>query len=887
MAASAGPYLGPLGGGLALTLLRSASGAQGTRPSLNDLTTFGVAGERKTNALVAMQLTSAACQNRGAPPHWAATHVAFSTRMAFSNPSEPTTNPSLHIRPATAAPASAPTSRLPATVRAASGHPGALFQSVCAHAAFRGAGALHTGAVAAAAARGHAVLAAHAEAKKAWREARAKAQKERLDALKADNMEGYMRLVSSARSSTIDRLLSQTDACLRSLAGRLGGRAAAALLAHKSAEGTSPEGMSALEQSSNAWSALAAAFAADVPEQPALLSGGELRAYQMQGLQWLVGLRDGGINGVLADEMGLGKTVQVIALVAHCLDPSNSSKGGPFLIAAPASVLPNWQRELARWAPELRVASYCGPAPDRERSFLSQMRKSRDSRTGFAFDVALTTYEYLMGRDDRPRLASLPWRYIIVDEGHRLKNSGCKLNAELAHYKAAHRLLLTGTPLQNDVRELWSLLNFLQPDLFDSADDFDAWFGGAMRRSGVDPASAATAGEDSDAEADAEHAALLTEEEVLIVTSRLHQVLRPFMLRRLKESVAGELPEKREVVLRCRPAPYQAALFAALEGQLEGVGAKRAVPNALMEARCICNHPLISRLHVPDGEAALPPHPLPPEVRLCAKTELLDRILLKLKAAGHRVLIFSTMTKALDVLETALEWRGLTFARLDGSTSAERRGALVEAFNAPGSDTFAFLLSVRAGGVGLNLQGADTVIFYDSDWNPAADAQAAARAHRIGQTKDVLVVRLETSGTVEERVTAVAADKRGMAERSITAGHFDGKTSAAERQKHLLSLLREARDKNNGAGGSGNGDLGNAELNQLLARGDGEVAVFEAEDARLAAAERDITSRLATAEEFAPLVEAVAAALTPKDPDEGREFGRGKRARKDDVRYKI
>lgn len=380
----------------------------------------------------------------------------------------------------------------------------------------------------------------------------------------------------------------------------------------------------------------------------------------------------------------------------------------------------------------------------------------------------------------------------------RLKNSECKLNGSLRSYTTRNRLLLTGTPLQNSLDELWALLNFLIPEMFNSAEDFQTWFGGALRRDDAPTDSSAATqqpGESDDQEdedsADAVHAALLSEEELLIVTNRLHQVLRPFMLRRLKDSVAGELPTKTEHVLRCKPSAYQAALFGAIQAQLATPGGVRGVSNTLMELRNICNHPFISKVHVTGSEAGLPRHPLPAEVRLCSKLEVLDRVLLKLKATGHRVLIFCTMTRLLDVLEDYMDWRGLNYLRLDGTTKQEERGALVDSFNASGSSAFAFLLSVRAGGVGLNLQSADSVIFYDTDWNPQMDAQAAARAHRIGQDKDVLVLRLLTEGTVEERITSVAAEKRGMADRSITGGFFDGKTGAAERQRYLLDLLKQ------------------------------------------------------------------------------------------------
>ena len=782
------------------------------------------------------------------------------------------------------------------------------------------------------AARNAGLLAAHTEAKKLWKAERAKAQRARLEALKFDDLEGYMRLVQSAKSSQIDSLLSQTDACLRQLAARLKSRSnitdnTAGTTTTTTTLYTSQEGFSALKQSSENWNSLAAAFNADISHQPELLTGGELRDYQMRGLCWMVSLRDNGLNGILADEMGLGKTVQVIALVAHCIETVTAATNGnsitgskvwgaPFLIAAPASVLPNWENEFKQWAPSIKVVSYRGPAAEREIKFQKEMKKIRGTGTGknnvpqYTFHVALTSYEYLMGALDRPRLASIPWSYIVIDEGHRLKNSGCKLNAELAHYRAANRLLLTGTPLQNGIDELWTLLNFLMPDLFSSADDFQTWFGGAMRRSngsiGSNGGTAHVAGqegsEDSDAEDDAMHALMLSEEEVLIVTSRLHQVLRPFMLRRLKEAVAGELPAKVEHLVPCTPSSYQAALFSALEEQIQGPHGVRGVSNTIMEMRNICNHPLISKLHQQGVEAALPRHPLPSEIRLCAKLEVLDRILLKLKASGHRCLLFCTMTRLLDVMESYLEWRGLGYLRLDGSTSSNDRGALVDSFNAHDSPAFVFLLSVRAGGVGLNLQAADTVIFYDTDWNPQMDAQAAARAHRIGQTKDVLVLRMQTVNTVEERVAAVAANKQSLADRSITGGFFDGRTSAAERQKYLLSLMKDSGCSSSG-GRSGN--LSDLELNKLLARSDEELKVFEREDARLLSSEKEswkrsrfsssssasistaeFYSRLASAEEVAPLVAAVRAELNPRDHDEGKEFGRGKRSRSE-ISYRI
>ncbi|KAL4430828.1 hypothetical protein ABPG75_006084 [Micractinium tetrahymenae] len=798
------------------------------------------------------------------------------------------------------------------------------------------------------------VLAQHKEQRKAWQERKQREQKERLEALRGNDVEEYMRLVAgqgSRRNTRLDTLLSQTDNCLRQLATRLQASGTGdALLATHAARGSpslacgapgaagssgagspaaaSPpgpgsaggEGIAALEQSHEAWNRLAQAFQADVPHQPQLLTGGELREYQMKGLRWMVGLHQRSLNGILADEMGLGKTIQVIALVCHLAGELRERR--PFLIAVPSSVLPNWEAELQRWAPSLKVICYRGDPDAREEVWRRQMRGGRGGQAGPGTHVVLTTYDFLMSKTDRPRLSRVHWSYICVDEGHRLKNAGCKLNAELRTYRAGHRLLLTGTPLQNSIGELWSLLNFLMPTLFDSGEDFEAWFGGADRRnaSGASAGGASAGGDSSDDEEGAAaraEAAMLTEEEALIVTNRLHQVLRPFMLRRLKESVASELPQKREHLLPVLPSPYQQALFRLMQQELQrsaaggGKGILKGVNNVLMEMRNVCNHPLISRLHAEGAETALLPHCLPPEVRLCGKLELLDRLLVKLRAGGHKVLLFCTMTRALDVISDHLDWRGFSHLRMDGATAAAERGELVSRFNDPAGGVLVFLLSIRAGGVGLNLQAADTVIMYDTDFNPQMDLQAQARAHRMGQKREVLVLRLKTVGTVEERIVAVASDKAQLADRSITGGFFDGKTSAEERQRYLLDTIRSSQRAaaplaGSGDGGDGGGALSDAQLNALLARGEGELELFEAEDRRMRetelaswqAMQRGTTagssggaaaagraaqlgySRLAGEDEVAPLVAQAAELLQPKrDEDEGRELGRGKRQR--------
>jgi SNF2 family DNA or RNA helicase len=849
--------------------------------------------------------------------------------------------------------------------------------------------------------RNTSILAQHALSLKEYKEAKAREHRQRINALKADNVEEYLQLVVDSKNTKIQMLMRQTDECLRKLAARLN---CPIITTTKQDDNSSSNDFennnentptppinnnnndknskfaAQIKASNSVWNQLSFQTFANIQGQPSTLVGGQLRQYQMQGLQWLAELRHKGLNGILADEMGLGKTIQVIALICHIKEESNSSdehRHLPFLIAMPASVVPNWEKEFAHWAPGLKVVSYNGSQDNRQtvyEQYLSGGRKGKKSGTGIgvnsgrAADVCLTTYELLMSNKEGKRspLSRMQWSYIIVDEAHRLKNHNCKLNREMRHhYTSQHRLLLTGTPLSNALEELWTLLNFLMPDLFNSTDDFQTWFG---RSSYDDDGGGDQAGDDD--------AAMLSQEEALLVTKRLHQVLRPFMLRRMKESVAGELQKYEEHLIPCHPSPYQQALFSLLQYQLVGEkensghnggggleqkkGKKRAaaapsviitgtrVNNIMMEMRNISNHPFLSKLHPQGAEHIHLPfsHPLPHDLRLCSKLELLDRLLIKLYAAKHKVLIFSTMTRALDIIEDHLAWRGFPCSRLDGKTPTHERGDIVNHFNNndnnDGGDhtSFAFLLSFKAGGVGLNLQAADTVIMYDPEWNPQIDAQAIARCHRIGQDKKVLVLRLLTLGTVEERVFKVAGDKKGLAEASITAGFFDGATTAAVREKYLLNLIANQQQQGPGIGGGGGGggggkegdpsssskkppvstssssscptspsiSLSNQDINKLLARTDAELSLFAAEDVKLecnelAAWKRAIMnnkkegerekqlqkekessshnyySRIATGEDIAGLVHQAQQMATPKPEENLEDLGRGKRAR--------
>ena len=798
------------------------------------------------------------------------------------------------------------------------------------------------------------VVDAHGALEAAARAARTRVARARMAILRASDMKAYLRLAREAASDRLAGLLAETDGVLRSLVDRLGvelvdpGPApGAAAAGPPPLPGAPPPTTDALASSTAAWAGLAAQLAADgLDAQPTALVG-TLRPYQLEGVRWMVGLAEAGVNGVLADEMGLGKTAQSIATFVALKERAEAAGGGgvpacgPFLVVAPSTLVSNWAAELAAWAPRLRVACYRGPPADRAALWTGYIKpRTRGGPCRGGLDVVVTTYEFAMAPDDARRLGAVPWRLMVVDEGHRLKNAASKLTAALAGYRSGGRFLLTGTPLQNRLAELWALLNFLVPAAFPSASEFEAWFGGSL---GGDGGGGAGGRRDGDSEEDA---SLLDEESRLLVTNRLHQVLRPFFLRRLKADVAGELPAKVEHVLTVPPSAYQAALVGLIRAGLEGrgaPGAPRGVANAVMELRTIANHPFLSRLHPGRGEALLggggdvsagedgaspspssspslppppcpslpsrpalprPSHPLHPTLRACGKLEILDRLALLLHASGRRVLIFATMTRALDVIQAALGRRGLPCERLDGGTPGPERDAAVARFNDPTPGPFAFLLSVRAGGVGLNLQAADAVVMYDTDWNPAVDAQAQGRAHRLGQARAVQVFRLRTAGSIEERIQAAAAGKQAAADASITGGFFDGRTSEAARRDYLVGVLRGNGGGGTGGGGGGGGGARrraaassaplapptDADLVSLLASRpgapQGEAATLAGAAARRAAAEAarvggaPFSRLLADSEpDAAALAAAAVAAAAPRAPTPLDQLGRGKRVR--------
>uniref|UniRef100_A0AAZ3QLF8 SWI/SNF related, matrix associated, actin dependent regulator of chromatin, subfamily a, member 4 n=1 Tax=Oncorhynchus tshawytscha TaxID=74940 RepID=A0AAZ3QLF8_ONCTS len=396
------------------------------------------------------------------------------------------------------------------------------------------------------------------------------------------------------------------------------------------------------------------------------------------------------------------------------------------------------------------------------RAFIPQLRSGK-------FNVLLTTYEYII--KDKQVLAKIRWKYMIVDEGHRMKNHHCKLTQVLnTHYLAPRRVLLTGTPLQNKLPELWALLNFLLPTIFKSCSTFEQWFNAPF----------AMTGEKVD----------LNEEETILIIRRLHKVLRPFLLRRLKKEVEAQLPEKVEYVIKCDMSAKGVLLTDFL---IILQGGTKTLMNTIMQLRKICNHPYMFQQieesfseHLGFSGGIVSGLDL---YRASGKFEVLDRILPKLRATNHKVLLFCQMTSLMTIMEDYFAYRNFKHLRLDGTTKAEDRGMLLKAFNDPASQYFIFLLSTRAGGLGLNLQSADTVVIFDSDWNPHQDLQAQDRAHRIGQLNEVRVLRLCTVNSVEEKILAAAKYKLNVDQKVIQAGMFDQKSSSHERRAFLQAIL--------------------------------------------------------------------------------------------------
>ncbi|XP_036909592.1 chromodomain-helicase-DNA-binding protein 2 isoform X6 [Sturnira hondurensis] len=461
-------------------------------------------------------------------------------------------------------------------------------------------------------------------------------------------------------------------------------------------------------------------------KQPAYLGGEnlELRDYQLEGLNWLAHSWCKSNSVILADEMGLGKTIQTISFLSYLFHQHQLY--GPFLIVVPLSTLTSWQREFEIWAPEINVVVYIGDLMSRNTIREYEWIHSQTKR--LKFNALITTYEILL--KDKTVLGSINWAFLGVDEAHRLKNDDSLLYKTLIDFKSNHRLLITGTPLQNSLKELWSLLHFIMPEKFEFWEDFEEDHGKG-RENGY---------------------------------QSLHKVLEPFLLRRVKKDVEKSLPAKVEQILRVEMSALQKQYYKWIltrnyKALAKGTrGSTSGFLNIVMELKKCCNHCYLIR-PPEENERENGQEVLTSLIRSSGKLILLDKLLTRLRERGNRVLIFSQMVRMLDILAEYLTIKHYPFQRLDGSIKGEIRKQALDHFNADGSEDFCFLLSTRAGGLGINLASADTVVIFDSDWNPQNDLQAQARAHRIGQKKQVNIYRLVTKGTVEEEIIERAKKK--------------------------------------------------------------------------------------------------------------------------------
>ncbi|KAM0871534.1 hypothetical protein ACQ4PT_039338 [Festuca glaucescens] len=506
-----------------------------------------------------------------------------------------------------------------------------------------------------------------------------------------------------------------------------------------------------------------------------LLTGGKLKSYQIKGVKWLISLWQNGLNGILADQMGLGKTIQTIAFLAHL---KGNGLHGPYMVIAPLSTLSNWLNELTRFTPSITGLIYHGTKDAR-----TELRRKYMPKTiGPDFPIIITSYE--MAMYDARLLANYKWKYVVVDEGHRLKNTKCKLLRELKRIPMDNKLLLTGTPLQNNLAELWSLLNFILPDIFSSHEEFESWF-------------------DFSGKVDEEQQEESDENKRVLVVSKLHAILRPFLLRRMKEDVELTLPRKKEIIIYANMTEHQKQiqnhlvektfdeyLHENMDIVLRKPGIKTKLNNLLIQLRKNCAHPDLFNISF-DANSLYPP--VDKLLEQCGKFQLLDRLLDILLKRNHKVLIFSQWTKVLDLLDYYLDVKGLKVCRIDGSVNLEVRRKQIADFNDLNSGMNVFILSTRAGGLGINLTSADTCILYDSDWNPQMDLQAMDRCHRIGQTQPVHVYRLATSNSVEGRIIKRAFGKLKLEHVVIGKGQFqqDAAKPNALDEAELLALLRD------------------------------------------------------------------------------------------------
>ncbi|KAI8992204.1 P-loop containing nucleoside triphosphate hydrolase protein [Pilobolus umbonatus] len=461
----------------------------------------------------------------------------------------------------------------------------------------------------------------------------------------------------------------------------------------------------------------------EIKSQPTIIKGGKLMKHQLEALNWLMYEWEKQQSCVLADDMGLGKTIQVITFLLLLYKKFQIY---PFIVVVPNSTATNWLREFEKWAGEMTVAPYFG---GQEAYSLAEKYEIFDQQKRLKCHVVVCTYESVM---QFQKIGRIFWPVMIVDESQRLKNDVSLLPRTLKTFNVDHKILLTGTPLQNNLKELFNIMNFIRPQDFEGiqAQDYDD-----MTTAKVE---------------------------------ELHSRLRPYFLRRTKEEVLKTLPPKYEIIVPLSMTSVQKELYkAALNSDLRDILAiesmrkkSKGMTSVLMNLRKILNHPyLIDGVEIVQPSRDVTHREM---INACEKLKMFHAMFPKLKADGHRILVFSTMTRTLDILEDYLAHENIKYTRIDGSCSERERVRSIDAFNAPESDLDVFLLSTRAGGVGINLATADTVIIWDSDYNPYADAQAIGRAHRIGQAKMVLILRFMTRLSVEEKILQIGKKKMAL-----------------------------------------------------------------------------------------------------------------------------
>ncbi|KAG2523912.1 hypothetical protein JM18_004735 [Phytophthora kernoviae] len=582
----------------------------------------------------------------------------------------------------------------------------------------------------------------------------------------------------SAKEKKMAFLMAQSDVFTSFLMGGSSsvGKEMSKTKAAKSKEAGSKRGKGSKQADAQALQDMEDARYTRITQQPSIIKFGTMKPYQLEGLNWMIRLHDSGVNGILADEMGLGKTLQSISLLAYLREARGIE--GPHIIIVPKSTVGNWMRELKRWCPVIRAHKFMGSKEERAVQREKVVKKD--------FDALVLSYEVAI--IEKAVLQKIKWRYLLIDEAHRVKNENSKLSQVVRQYNVEHRLLITGTPLQNNLHELWALLNFLLPDIFSDAEDFDAWF-------------------NVDGEEGQEN-----------VIKKLHTILRPFLLRRLKADVEHSLPPKVETKLYVGLSEMQREWYMRVlhrdATHLNAIGGSDRVRllNILMQLRKVCNHPYLF-----EGAEPGPPYQEGPHLwENCGKMTLLHKLLPKLQAQGSRVLIFCQMTSMMDILEDYMRFFGHDYCRLDGSTKGEDRDNMMEDFNEPGSSKFCFLLSTRAGGLGINLATADIVILFDSDWNPQVDLQAMDRAHRIGQKKLVRVFRFITDGTVEEKIVERAERKLYLDAAIIQQGRLAQQNRKLSKDE-LMTMVRFGADEIFNAGGS---MITDDDIDAILARGE-------------------------------------------------------------------